>query len=173
MKNKIIKNNRGSSLVELLAYIFLLSIIVLVLTQTIVAMISSYRNIKIVRLIENSAMLSMERITREIRNAVSVDVGNSILGLSPGKLTLNSNDSAGTVKTVEFYLENLLIKVEENNVYQGPLSNQNTSVTSLIFDHMQSGESESVRVQMQIQATSSGRVITHNFYDTVILRGSY
>jgi len=167
------KNKKGSSLIELLVYIFLLSVIVLILINTVMAMVISHRNIKIIRTIESSAASSMERMTREIRNAISVDVGSSILNTNPGKLVLNTLDVGGGAKIVEFYVDNGILKVKEQGVYRGPLSATRTRVNNLVFRQIDSTNSEAVIIEMQLEATTSQRVVNHNFYDTVILRGSY
>ena len=90
IKKKI--NNRGVSLIETVLYITLLLLIMSVIVQTFISMGGVYKNIKLTRELESSGAIVMESMLREIRNAKSVVVGNSVLGTSPGILEISGVD---------------------------------------------------------------------------------
>ena len=93
---------RGFSLVEMLVYVAILTLTSVVIVDSLVSMISSYRYFRVVSYVESTGVSGMERMTREIRSASSVDTGNSTLLTNPGVLTLVST-SGGVSTTTKFY----------------------------------------------------------------------
>ncbi len=90
MQTKFHKKEDGYTLVEMVVYVTLLSIISLVITNTLVSFSTSYRTFRALAIVDKSGIDAMERITRDIRGATDVDSANSIFGTSPGVLTLSN-----------------------------------------------------------------------------------
>src|SRR3989344_4982017 len=84
----------GFSLIELIIYASILALILIVMVHTMFGIGSSYVNLKVMRNAENSAAVAMERMTRDIRDAESINLGASTLNAHPGKLMLNKRKSA-------------------------------------------------------------------------------
>lgn len=164
---------RGFSLVEMLIYIFILTIILAVVTNSIYSLSKSYRSIRSADTLESSAMSSLDRIVREIHDATSVDSTLSTLGTSPGVLMLNTTDDLGATTTVKFSVSSQAIRVAEAGVDVGPLTDSSTRVTSLIFRLITTSQSKAVKVEMTIESGTSTSYKTKNFYSTAVLRGSY
>ena len=167
MKKNIFKN--GYSLVETVAYIAMFTILLSSVTYGTMILVKSYKDTKIVRKIETSALASMDRMVREIRNATSVNVAGSSFGNSSGILTINN----GTSSTTRFYLSNERIYVDENGVVLGPITLSSVSVTSLVFRHIATTTSEAIKIEMTMEGNTSGTSTVSNFYNTAVLRGSY
>ena len=165
--------NRGLTLVEMIVYIAVLILLTTAIVNSIVSLSLTYRQFKVAKRVGQSAMLAMERISREIRNADSVDTAQSLLDAHPGALQLNATTPGGTARIVKFYLEDGTLKVSENGVAQGPLISSRASTTNLVFRLIPTPNSEAVKIEMTITATSSSYSKTEKFYDTIILRGSY
>ena len=55
----------------------------------------------------------------------------------------------------------------------GNLVMENISPASLIFRRIATANSEAVKIELTVQDTSSTSTKTENFYNTVILRGTY
>lgn len=163
----------GYLLVEMLFYILILTMLLLVIVNILVVLVSSERSIKTSRNIENAAAVSMERMTREIRNATSIDVANSTFGGSPGVLTLNTIDSSGNPESIKFYLSSSVVSLDQYGVYIGPLFPSSVTATSLIFREIDSGKSIAVKIEMTLTAGNGSYAKTASFYSTAILRGSY
>lgn len=116
----------------------------------------------------------MERISREIRNASSIDVANSSLGSSPGVLQLNSVDELGNSQTVKFNVSGGELVISYNGVSIGNLLGNNISVSSLIFRRIGTTASgEAVKIELILQDNKSQDLKIENFYNTIVLRGSY
>jgi Tfp pilus assembly protein PilW len=167
----------GLSLVEIVVYLGIVTILTVAVVNSIIGLVTIYQKIKVVRQLRQSAVVAMDRITREIRNASSVDVGNSVLNTNPGSLQLNTVTPSGT-QTVKFTLTNTgvnngVIRVLENGVDKGPLTSGRASTTNLIFRQITTPYSQAVKIEMTMVASSSKFIRTAKFYDTIILRGSY
>ena len=164
--------SRGFSLIELIIYASILALILIVMVHTMFGIGSSYVNLKVMRNAENSAAVAMERMTRDIRDAESINLGASTLNAHPGKLLLNVLVGE-TLQTVEFSLSSTTLRVKENGVDQGPLTATNTAVTNLVFRPLQSLESEAVKIEMSVEGREGNVIKTYKLYSTIILRGSY
>lgn len=162
-RNKI---NEGYAVLELLFYLSLFAIISLVVINAMVTMTRSFRETAIQgELVQSSGI--MERISREIRGSYDI---NSI---SSTALKLNTKDEAGTNKTVEFLLSGTDIQLLEDNVLTGNLNTPKITVTGLNFTQIITTSGKAVKIFFTVSSTSDVLNRTHDFYDTIVLRGSY
>lgn len=168
MKSFSIKNNEGYSLVEMVIYIALLAILMIVVVHAVLSIITSYRNIKAVRDLESTAILSMDRMTRTIRNGTRIDMANSTFGANPGILTIDT----GTT-TDKFYVSGGELQLDENGAYLGRLSLGDTTIKNLIFRLISTSTSEAVKIELEITSGTGSFSQDFKFYDTAIVRGSY
>ena len=160
----------GFSLVEIIIYVAMLAILIAAITWSIASILHSYNRMKDERSVENSAMAAIDRMEKEIRNSKSVDLLNTATSTSNGYLTLNDFDSSGTPEIIKFYLLNNRIYVDQNGSELGPLTLENTLVSSLVFRYFSNASSTGIKIEMAIQASSTP---VDNFYDSAVLRGSY
>lgn len=176
MENKTnysIKNSRGGfSLIEMLFYVALLSLALVGLFETLIAITRSYGSLKNTMTIEREASTLLERILRESRNANEIDT-SSILSVNPGKLILSTTSATGTPRTVEFSMNDGKLVYKENGNLIGNLTSGRTLVTNLIFKGIATGRSSGVKVDMTIESGSGQTKKTENFYATAVLRDSY
>ena len=134
--------------------------------------IRSFAEIRINRELAESGFVSMERITREIREAQGVNMTDSILSTNPGILKLNSLDQLGNPRIIEFYVDNLILKLKENNILAGSLIGENVEKTNLIFELITTNQGEAIKTEMFLRSKKENNQIK-NFYNTTILRGEY
>jgi hypothetical protein len=92
----------------------------------------------------------MERITRDIQNAVSIDYINSTFGVHPGRLTLNVKTASGTASVIEYYASSSQLRIKENGVDLGTLTTGHATLESLIFRAIQSGQVRGVKIELLI-----------------------
>lgn len=170
MKN--LNSNKGFSLVELITYTALLSILVVVITNVIVMLYNANAVVKATRNVENSAITATDKLIREIRAASSVDLVNSSLNNDNGILKLNISDSSGS-RTSRFYIQNHRIMVDDNGVQTGPLTISDTIVSSLRFYYLATTTSKAVKFEMTLVGPPSTPGISEKYYGTTVLRGSY
>lgn len=163
-----ISQKRGFSLVEMLIYVAILSAIMIIVVNITLALAQSFSTLKVTKTINGSAIVSIERMTRNVRSATSIDLVQSTFDAHPGRLTFIS---AGII--TEFYLDGDTLKVREDGVDKGQLTSNNALVKNLVFRRLFVGPIEGVRIEMTIESSQGKVVKTENFYDFVVLRGKY
>ncbi len=167
---KTSKLTKGFSLIEMVVYISILVFMLTIIVGVVFSVIRSDRVIKSVRSIANSAVVSLERISREIRLAESVVTGSSILGVHPGKLVLETLDESGATHTVEFGLVNGRLVSTEDGVETGELTEASARVTNLVFSLSTATTSQGVRTEMTIESGTSTHYRVENFYSFTMTR---
>lgn len=170
---KMRKSERGYTLAELLIYVALISILLLIIIQTSFILASTYKRSRAYLDINSAAINSFSRFSRDIRRATSVDLVNSVLGASPGRLVLLMKRDNGTDDKVSFDLSDSKIKVSENDVYLGDITQSNMAVSNLTFRRFTYASTTAIRIEMTLAPKASSSVPALNFYSTYVLRGSY
>jgi type II secretory pathway pseudopilin PulG len=170
MKNLFSRFRRGFSLLEMIIYITVLVFMLVLIIEVVMSITSSDRVIKAVRNIESAAIVFVERVSREARELDEIDVASSVLGSHPGVLVLDGQDEVGAPRTVEFYLLNGRVMLEENGVVVGALTPSDAYVSNLVFTRFATSTIEGIRTQVTISSgtTTSYRVL--NFYSSTLLR---
>jgi len=168
MSKLINKNNRGYTLIEMVVYIAVLAMFSIIIVFSLINVTKSFLEIRVERNVNNAALVSMDRIVREIRLSNSVDILNSTFGVNPGRLTLNTG-----ITTVEFFVENDVLKMKEGGVLSGALIPSNIQIENLVFELITNGPVQAVKIDMSISDTRVSTTSTKNFNNTGLIRGSY
>lgn len=166
-------SSRGFSLIEMVIYAGILSVLTIVAINATFSTIKSFAEFRVSRDLNSSATSLLERITREIRVAHGIDGAQSAIGVNPGRLTLLTEDLGGADTTVEFYVENGTLKIKEGGVAMGALTSSSTAVTNFIVRSLSSPKSTSIKTELGLTATRGGISKSGNFYSTILLRGDY
>jgi type II secretory pathway pseudopilin PulG len=156
---------KGFSLLESLVYIAILSVMTVMIINILVSTAHSYNMLRLARSINNSAITSLERMTREIKSADDISTADSTFDTNPGVLTIN----IGT-ETREFYIDAGVLKIKEDDVDTGALTRDDVSVDSLVFRSLNNGTSKGVRIEMTLLGTHRNSTTTKEFYSFVVLR---
>ncbi len=164
----------GVGLIETIIYLALFITISVVLIGSLFGMMRSYTQTRIDNDLTDSAHVAVERMTREIRGALSIDTTTSDFDSNPGVLKLNALDSGGSAKTVQFSVASSVLQMTDSTDGTArDLTGSKVTVTSLIFRKIVTAKGSAVRVEMTLQSTRAGSSKTINLYDTAALRGSY
>ncbi len=158
-------SKKGTSLLELVIYLSIMLVLLAVLVKLAVSFSGTYRTIKVSKNLDSAAVSSMERMTRDIRNAT-----NHTATSTSAEITLTESASPASVR---FYVASGVLKVDENGSYAGPLIPLGVTVTSLVFRQITTAKSKGVKIEMTLSAAQGSTTRTRKFYDTVELRGSY
>ncbi len=164
---------KGYSLIEMIIYVSIFAVLSVVVVNSFSVVISSFVESRTNRDLLESGNTVLEKISREIRLASSVDTAGSTLGSSPGVLQLNSVDSSNNARVVKFVFENNTLNIYENNTLTGSLIGNNETITSAIFRKITTSAGTAIKVELTLKDTRGKRQRTENFYDTIILRGDY
>lgn len=163
---------KGFTLLEALIYTALLA---LVGTAAILAVFSSFKTvgqIKIDRLLAAAGESALERLSREVRGASSINAAQSIFDVHPGALSLNTTNDNGDPATISFTVAGGELVVVDTDGSSYPLLSANASSTLLIFRQISASSSAGVKIEMSlIDERAPTRVV--NFNNSVVMRGSY
>ena len=168
IKENIKNKNGGLSMVEILFYVAVFSVLFLVVINSMIFMTKSFRETVINTDLTQSSSI-MERISREIRSATG------IVSLTANSLKLNIIDvPTAAASTIRFTLNGTNVELYDgNDVLVGNLNSSNVSVTALNFVQISTTEGLAVRVFMTVKSNHYNSTRTENFYDTIVLRGDY
>ncbi len=158
--------NKGYTILEVLFYISFFAVFSLIVIDAMITMAKSFKETSIQGELMQSGVI-MEKISREIRQAYD------IVSISANDLQLNTTDSDGENKTLEFLLSGNNIQLIENNVLTGNLNPPNIAVTDLTFTQIITAESKAVKIFLTVKSVNDVLARTFDFYDTIVLRGGY
>lgn len=127
------KQQKGYSVVELIIYLALFAILSIAIINALIIAMKSFAEVKTMRALASTASLTMERMSREIRGAQSIDTAGSTFDASPGVLSLNTLDGSGAARTVVFDVASGALRLKENGTVTGTLTDAHESISSLIF----------------------------------------
>lgn len=178
MLKKLKSNQFGFSLIEVIVYVGLFSLISTTTIAMLFQTVTAFTNLRISRDINDSAVKIMERMTRDIRSANSIDQSNSIFDTNPGKLTIETMSASGTPMTIQYVMVGNALHLYEGAsvpslVDRGSLLSSQTSISGVLFSYIGSGTTEAIKIDLHITASRAKNSATEHFYDTIILRGSY
>ena len=141
-----------------------------VIVSLILSTLETSRQVAPINALSRSVTSSLEKITREVRSASSIDLPNSIFSSSSGILVINTLDANNFTKVVKYYLDSGVVKIDENDLYIGPLSSSDTNVTALIFNLATSSKQSLIKIEID-ETTGSGKYQkSEKFYDSVVIR---
>lgn len=170
---RFIRNKNGFSLVEMVVYIAILTLMSVYVVNSLTTLTRSYNDLRLAKNVNNSAAVALQRMVYEIRQASTVDSVNSTFGTSPGQLTLNTTDASGNATTAQFFVLNGVLRVKMGGVDQGPITQSNAVVTNLIFKQVQNSISKGIVITLGLQSSFGTKVRSETFYTTAVLRNIY
>ncbi|MEK7209109.1 MAG: prepilin-type N-terminal cleavage/methylation domain-containing protein [Patescibacteria group bacterium] len=165
--------NQGYTLLEAIIYLAVLTVLAMVFISLLFSMTQTYTEFRLTRAIASSALLGLERLTREIKQATSLDLVTSNLGAHPGRLVLNTTTADGTPTTIDFYLSAGSLMVKEGSNAAASTTAALVTVDNLIFQSINAAESVAVKIELTLSASRGQLSRAEKFYATAVLRGSY
>lgn len=161
----------GTTLVELMVYITILTIVSVALIAAVNSIFSTLAELRVREEIAQTGVVTLERITREIRKASDIDVFSSTLGSSPGILVLDTEDSSGNPTTMTIEVTGGKVTLQEGIGVLVPLSRTGVTVDSLIFTRMSGTNTEGVLVELTVSKDIRGTTITKEYRTFAVLKG--
>lgn len=160
------------SLIEILAYVALFSILSTILIAGIVTAARTFFVVRAERAVITSGNTALDTITNTIRFGERLDTAPSVFDVSPGRIAVVNRLDNLTTETVEIRAESNRLALYRDGVSEGFITPTSVVVQSFIVRRLLSGTHEGIRVELALRDVRS-YVSTSNFYTTVILRGTY
>ena len=164
MLSRITNKTEGFTIIEILVYVAVLAGIFLLVVNTLLSFTKNYREVRALRLADQTSITALERMTREIREASSANTDQSSV------LTLTKTVGS-TSTTTKFYIDGGVMKLDVNGEYAGPLSIAGSSVVSLDFTKLSNSTSSLIKIDITVQGTSGPVARTKTYHSSVIMRG--
>lgn len=183
---KYSKNEKGISIVEVLVYVAILSLVLVALMQGIIQLSRVYTFARNERKVSNVAKMTLERIVREMRLACSSDswplAGNTLtLRTFPDFGAGITTQTCGSARKV-FHLDSghVTMDVVTNGVSASQIispTSGGVNVTTIQFLSINNASSftgsQAIRVTLTAEAGRDNYKVTRTYYATAILRQSY
>lgn len=161
---------RGVSIIEIIIYLALFTAISIVVINSFIIVISTFSTIRVNHDLINAGSNSMERISREIRQAKNIDIINSTFDSNSSILKLNDRDG---ISYVVIDKDGNGLRISKNGITIGNLLADNVTLNKLIFTRISTSNTEGVKIEMEVEDTNSKTERIEKFYNTIILRGGY
>ena len=155
---------QGYSLLEAVIYIAILSVVAVIVVESVFSLYRAYGRSRVDRRINLNGDYAIERIIREIREATSTDPASSSFGISPGILAAGG-------KTFSLAGANGPLQVAEQNGSVEAITSD-VDVMSLYFYRQTSATapSEIIKVEIILSAGEGSFTKTRSFYGRAVLR---
>jgi Tfp pilus assembly protein PilW len=131
------KNQKGFSLVEMLLYVSISSVILLSLSLLLTSLFSSRVKSQSIADVDQQGMQVLQLITQTVRNAKSVDFPS--IGATSTSLSVTMPDPM--LSPTVFDLTNGTVRITEGSNQSIKLTNSHVTVTSLLFQNISSASS--------------------------------
>jgi prepilin-type N-terminal cleavage/methylation domain-containing protein len=165
------KTKKGFSLIEVVIYLAIFTMVSALVFHSFITVMSAFSTTRTNRNLLEAGLSSMERISREIRQAKNIDLMAS--NLTIGILQLDSVDNNDNLRIIKFSKENSELNFYQTETLIGNLIGSNISLESLIFRKIETTKSQAIKIEMTLRDLKGKNNKTANFYNTIILRGGY
>ncbi len=165
--------SKGNTILETVIYVGLLGFILAFVFSSALGMYRASINARVSRDVNNSAVASMDRITRSVRDSYTISTASSTLTTSPGVLSLTSAYATGGSGEIKFYTSGTALMMKNGTDTAISLLAPNVKVNSLIFYKVVTTHGEAVRYTITLTASVGDKMINRTYYGTAVLRESY
>lgn len=168
-------SKRGFTLIEILFYFAVLGAMSMLVVAVVGSGFNAWGQMRSERAASDGGKLVMERLLQEVRLASSVNVAGSVFGTSPGALSLNTFERVDSEvpATLDITLQDSAVTIRRNAEDPISLSGSSLRVSELIFDRLDSGTSELVRIRLTVEAGQGRFMQEQSFIAAATLRNSY
>src|SRR3989339_516454 len=155
-------NKKGFTLVEILIYISVLTVICAAIISFLFWAIKTNAKSRAAAEVSDNARRAMETMFYEIRQANSVYAPTSVFGANPGQLSLETKISPPDNETKtynDFYLAGGKLYLKREGMLPEQITSDQVRVSNLIFKYLgSSGNLASVQIDLKVEyADLSGR----------------
>ena len=161
---------RGFSIIEMLVYVLILAVISVFLVYAIISMIRSVVEISVSRSILGGAMLSLERITREAKDAYDINEATSTLAAHPGRILFLTETESGATTSILFFISGDALMMKRGTSTAQSLLPERVAVENLVFRLATSTLSKSVKIELELSGARGSVTRTEQFYGSAQLR---
>ena len=153
-------------------YVAGLIVLATILMILIVQFYGIYRELISLPRADRTGLLVVDRITKELRSGSQIDAINSIFNSPNGVLDFDMYSSSTLIEK-RFFVEEGVIKYQENGGAIQSLTPRDLYVSNFNFALVESGISTAVRFTMELEFRTRNGIETKSYTGFAILRESY
>lgn len=171
MFRKILKNQQGTTLMELLVAVSIFAVIILSATQIFQFVIEGQRNAVASQNLQENLRYIFEVMSREIRSAKSYDGGKNC-GIAPTNKIYNTNINALYFENkdedcVVYKLEDGRLNVKRGDFSEIPITPNEIIIDKLLFDIVDNAINESSITQPSVRITITARAVGKKMHEQI------
>lgn len=163
---------RGFTLVELLIYAAGMIILLGVIITLIYNIYNIYRDATIGPRVDRIGISLIDRITKDVRTGISVDLSQSSLNVPAGSLTLNAQIGP-TLITKNIRLNDGRLTYQETGLGEYDLTPDNVTISRFLLNQINTPISDALRFEIEIMYNTRNGIETKQFDGVAVLRHSY
>lgn len=150
LKNPFYKIRKAFTLIEVIIYIALSSVVIVSIMTFSIHMIYTGEKTIIRHEAEQNAYFVLQRIIDEIRSAKDLNINSSDFGNNPGVLSLSKKDAEKN-PTV-FNVSDSIIRIQQGSKSPLPLLPDNIQITNLVFTNLSiANKTKTIRIQLTLR----------------------
>lgn len=149
-------NKEGFTLIELILYIAIISMILVGFMTFSLDVIYSGEKSEIRQTVQQNAIFSMQKILKEIRTSNDLNIGTSTFDTHPGVLSL-SKDTAGDDPTI-FDISTGTLQIQQGVNGPYPLTADDLEVINLVFTNLSvTNRTTIIRVELTLRHVNADK----------------
>lgn len=165
------QNNKGFTLVEVIAYVAILLIFVGGMVFFSLDIILGSQKAYVINEVQNNVSFARERILIDIREAETVNIGASTLGSHPGVLQIESTNGAEDPIIYDISGNRLRVQYGANPAQF--LTSEFVEVTNLVFTDLSVNNlSQNIQVDLTMQHVNPTGVNEYDWEETIQFSGT-
>jgi prepilin-type N-terminal cleavage/methylation domain-containing protein len=165
------RRSRGFTLVELLVYIAVMTVVLGALTYFVSNVYGLYINMTTEARADRAASALMQVLATEMRSGESIDQSASTFGVADGMLTIDAREDGASVEKVFTVTDGRAVFSDGGG--EAALTPSDMTVSTFRFDRIATPVSYAVRYEIALTFTKDGAPYTKTYPGVVILRYSY
>lgn len=168
------RGTRGTSIIELIVYGAILALISVFVVNTFLVVSSAFSQVRLRRQVNANAELIMSRLIREIRFGKSV-YASSTFGVHPSRLSFVTfaSPTDDTEISGDFRIIGMNALFQKGSGSALRLNTHDVGIINFVLTQIATTTSAAVRIELELEASSTKKIVREKFYGTAVLRGSY
>lgn len=169
--------HKGFTLIELIVYVTILSIISVFIANSLIQIIATYRQARAQREVISNGRLLMETLTKNIAFSQEVYAPTSHFNTALGQLSLITTlnpPSEHQTAYIDFWADGGQLLMRAEGHATTTLSSASVQITKFRVEHLFQGLGrEAIKITLSVNYASSPRLASTTLNSTTALRGGY
>ena len=150
------KGRDGFSLLELLLYITVVSVVLLVSVVLTLDLLRTRLKAIALETVNQNERLALERVTTALRNANQISASGSVFDVPNGRLSLAMPNVAQDPTVID--VDSGVLRISEGGGAAVPLTSSTVEVTNFTLTRLNQASAEGVRIQLTLRRTNPQQV---------------